>query len=62
MRAAKRGLLHKRILAVLGAQAVLLSATLSWADGNAQLTAADGDVYQHLYWHHQYRGGRPDGH
>ena len=32
MRAAKRGLLHKRILAVLGAQAVLLSATLSWAD------------------------------
>src|SRR3954454_16082047 len=34
MRAAKRGLLHKRILAVLGAQAVLLSATLSWADGS----------------------------
>ena len=33
MRAAKRGLLHKRILAVLGAQAVVLSATLSWADG-----------------------------
>lgn len=35
MRAAKRGLLHKRILAVLGAQAVVLSATLSWADGGA---------------------------
>ena len=28
-----RGLLHKRVLTVLGASAVLLSATLSWADG-----------------------------
>lgn len=28
-----RGLLHKRVLSVLGAQAVVLSATLSWADG-----------------------------
>ena len=33
MRAAKRGLLHKRVLSVLGAHAVVLSATLSWADG-----------------------------
>lgn len=33
MRAAKRGLLHKRVLSVLGAQAIVLSATLSWADG-----------------------------
>jgi type IV pilus assembly protein PilQ len=33
MRAAKRGLLHKRVLSVLGASAVVLSATLSWADG-----------------------------
>src|SRR3954471_8323326 len=28
-----RGLLHKRVLSVLGASAVVLSATLSWADG-----------------------------
>ena len=28
-----RGLLHKRVLSVLGAQAIVLSATLSWADG-----------------------------
>lgn len=28
-----RGLLHKRVLSVLGAHAVVLSATLSWADG-----------------------------
>ncbi len=28
-----RGLLHKRVVSVLGAQAVVLSATLSWADG-----------------------------
>ncbi|MDB4940772.1 MAG: Type pilus biosis protein PilQ [Labilithrix sp.] len=33
MRAAKRGLLHKRVLSVLGATALVLSATLSWADG-----------------------------
>ena len=48
MRAAKRGLLHKGILAVLGAQAVLLSATLSWADGTAQVTAADGGGRNHV--------------
>ena len=29
-----RGLLHKRVLTVLGASAVVLSGTLSWADGN----------------------------
>ncbi len=28
-----RGLLHKRVLSVLGASAIVLSATLSWADG-----------------------------
>jgi type IV pilus assembly protein PilQ len=33
MRAAKRGLLHKRMLSVLGAQAIVLTASLSWADG-----------------------------
>lgn len=33
MRAATRGMLQKRVLSVLGAQAVVLSATLSWADG-----------------------------
>ena len=33
MRTAKRGFYQKRVLSVLGASALLLSATLSWADG-----------------------------
>ncbi|HSO34452.1 MAG TPA: type IV pilus secretin PilQ, partial [Labilithrix sp.] len=42
-----RGLLHKKVLSVLGASAIVLSATLSWADGtpnhvrDVKITQAD---------------------
>jgi hypothetical protein len=36
MRRHKRGSIHQRLLELIGAHAILLSATICWADGGAQ--------------------------
>ncbi len=44
MRRHKRGSIHQRVLALIGAQAILLSAAVSWADGDGQPTNHVQDV------------------